>query len=140
MLFRSVRVELFQAVRDMNQRNQSVHHTLVSHGQIIQKFRGFFPHLRQIVWRLCGKIVVVILTALPAGNVGFHCKDFILHILHRLIGRHGKYGVAAGPGSLSTASPLFVFLLLMIIVLVGALTLLPALALGPVAEQLGALA
>lgn len=48
--------------------------------------------------------------------------------------------VAAGPGSLSTASPLFVFLLLMIIVLVGALTLLPALALGPVAEQLGALA
>ncbi|WP_302963370.1 potassium-transporting ATPase subunit KdpA [uncultured Adlercreutzia sp.] len=46
--------------------------------------------------------------------------------------------VAAGAGSLSTASPLFVLLLLVIIVLVGALTLLPALALGPVAEQVGA--
>ena len=40
----------------------------------------------------------------------------------------------AGAGTLSTASPLFVGLLLVIIVLVGALTLLPALALGPVAE------
>ena len=42
--------------------------------------------------------------------------------------------VPAGPGTLSTASPLFVFLLLVIIVLVGALTLLPALVLGPAAE------
>lgn len=46
--------------------------------------------------------------------------------------------VPAGAGSLSTASPLFVGLMLVIIVLVGALTLLPALALGPVAEQVGA--
>ncbi|MCI8468441.1 MAG: potassium-transporting ATPase subunit A [Eggerthellaceae bacterium] len=43
----------------------------------------------------------------------------------------------AGPGTLSTASPLFVFLLLVIIVLVGALTLLPAAALGPVAAAVG---
>lgn len=42
---------------------------------------------------------------------------------------------AAGAGTLSTASPLFVVLLLVIIVLVGALTLVPALALGPLAEQ-----
>ncbi len=41
----------------------------------------------------------------------------------------------SGVGTLSTASPLFVGLLLVIIVLVGALTLLPALALGPLAEQ-----
>lgn len=41
----------------------------------------------------------------------------------------------SGAGTLSTASPLFVGLLLVIIVLVGALTLLPALALGPLAEQ-----
>ena len=41
----------------------------------------------------------------------------------------------SGVGTLSTASPLFVGLLLVIIVLVGALALLPALALGPLAEQ-----
>lgn len=41
----------------------------------------------------------------------------------------------SGAGTLSTASPLFVGLLLVIIVLVGALALLPALTLGPLAEQ-----
>ncbi len=44
--------------------------------------------------------------------------------------------VPAGAGTLPTHTPLFVFLLVMIIVLVGALTYLPALALGPVAEYL----
>jgi K+-transporting ATPase ATPase A chain len=44
--------------------------------------------------------------------------------------------VPAGAGTLPTHTPLFVFLLVMIIVLVGALTYLPALALGPVAEYM----
>lgn len=50
-------------------------------------------------------------------------------------GLAGREPQAAGAGTLSTASPLFVVLLLVIIVLVGALTLVPALALGPLAEQ-----
>jgi potassium-transporting ATPase potassium-binding subunit len=49
----------------------------------------------------------------------------------------GKKRVAAGLGTLPTHTPLFVVLLIGTVLLVGALTYLPALALGPIAEQLG---
>ncbi|HTV48666.1 MAG TPA: potassium-transporting ATPase subunit KdpA [Phycisphaerae bacterium] len=44
--------------------------------------------------------------------------------------------VPAGPGTLPTHTPLFVILLVFTVLLVGALTFLPALALGPIVEQL----
>jgi K+-transporting ATPase ATPase A chain len=46
-----------------------------------------------------------------------------------------KKQVPAGAGTLPTHTPLFILLLIGVIVLVGALTFLPALALGPIAEQ-----
>jgi len=48
--------------------------------------------------------------------------------------------VPAGPGTLPTHTPLFVFLLIGVVVLVGALTFFPALALGPLVEHLQMLA
>jgi K+-transporting ATPase ATPase A chain len=47
-----------------------------------------------------------------------------------------KRRVPAGPGTLPTHTPLFIALLIGTVMLVGALTFVPALALGPVAEQL----
>jgi K+-transporting ATPase ATPase A chain len=47
-----------------------------------------------------------------------------------------KKAVPAGSGTLPTHTPLFVLFLVAVIVLVGALTFIPALALGPIAEQL----
>jgi K+-transporting ATPase ATPase A chain len=44
--------------------------------------------------------------------------------------------VPAGPGTLSTHTPLFVALLIGVVIMVGALTFLPALALGPIIEHL----
>ena len=44
--------------------------------------------------------------------------------------------VPVGPGTLETHTPLFVFLLIGVVVLVGALAFLPALALGPIVEHL----
>src|SRR5712692_8235523 len=44
--------------------------------------------------------------------------------------------VPAGPGTLPTHTPLFVMLLIGVVIIVGALTFLPALALGPVVEHL----
>jgi K+-transporting ATPase ATPase A chain len=44
--------------------------------------------------------------------------------------------VPAGPGTLPTHTPLFVVLLIGVVVLVGALTFFPALALGPIVEHL----
>ncbi|MBN8637422.1 MAG: potassium-transporting ATPase subunit KdpA, partial [Anaerolineae bacterium] len=43
--------------------------------------------------------------------------------------------IPAGEGTLPTHTPLFVVLLIGIIILVGALTFFPALALGPIAEH-----
>jgi K+-transporting ATPase ATPase A chain len=67
-----------------------------------------------------------------------------------LIGRYGpllpvlaiagslarKKIIPAGPGTLPTHTPLFVVLLIVTVVVVGVLTFIPALALGPLAEQL----
>jgi len=47
-----------------------------------------------------------------------------------------KKHVPAGPGTLPTDTPLFVLLLIGVIVMVSALTFLPALALGPIVEEL----
>jgi K+-transporting ATPase ATPase A chain len=47
-----------------------------------------------------------------------------------------KKKVPEGAGTLPTHTPLFVLLLIGVIVLVGSLTFLPALALGPIAEQM----
>ena len=47
-----------------------------------------------------------------------------------------KKTVPAGPGTLPTHTPLFVVLLVSTVLVVGALTFIPALALGPIVEHL----
>ena len=47
-----------------------------------------------------------------------------------------KKGIPAGAGTLQTHTPLFVVLLIGVIIMVGALTFVPALALGPIVEHL----
>ena len=47
-----------------------------------------------------------------------------------------KKTVADGPGTFPTATPLFMGLLVFVVLVVGGLTFLLALALGPVVEQL----
>jgi K+-transporting ATPase ATPase A chain len=51
-----------------------------------------------------------------------------------------KKSVPSGPGTLPTGTPLFVGLLIGVVVLAGALTFLPALALGPIVEHLDLIA
>ena len=46
----------------------------------------------------------------------------------------GKKKIAVTAGTLSTTNAMFVFLLIIIVLLVGALAFFPALALGPIAE------
>lgn len=47
-----------------------------------------------------------------------------------------KKSVPAGAGTVRTATPLFVALIVFVVLIVGGLTFLPALALGPIVEQL----
>ncbi len=46
----------------------------------------------------------------------------------------GQEKVAASAGTLSTSNAMFVFLLILVVLIIGALSYLPALALGPIAE------
>lgn len=46
----------------------------------------------------------------------------------------GKKKIATSAGTLSTTNAMFVFLLIFIVILIGALSFFPALALGPLAE------
>ena len=52
----------------------------------------------------------------------------------------GKKKIAASAGTLSTTNPMFVFLLIVIVLLIGALSFFPALALGPLAEFFSSIA
>lgn len=52
----------------------------------------------------------------------------------------GKKKLAATAGTLSTTNAMFVFLLVLIVLLIGALSFFPALALGPIAEFFGSIA
>jgi K+-transporting ATPase ATPase A chain len=86
------------------------------------------------------------------GNVGAFGITFadVLGSLAMLFGRFvpllaalavagslaGKRVAPAGPGTFRTDSPIFVVLLIAVVVLVAALTFLPALALGPITEGL----
>jgi K+-transporting ATPase ATPase A chain len=47
-----------------------------------------------------------------------------------------KKEVPVGPGTLPTHTPLFIGLLVMVVLVVGALSYFPALALGPIVEHL----
>lgn len=51
-----------------------------------------------------------------------------------------KKQIAVTAGTLSTTNVMFVFLLILVVLLIGALSFLPALALGPIAEQLRSIA
>lgn len=51
-----------------------------------------------------------------------------------------KKKIATTAGTLSTTNPMFVFLLILIVLLIGALSFFPALALGPIAEFFGSIA
>ena len=50
----------------------------------------------------------------------------------------GKKRIAVTAGTLSTTNAMFVFLLIVIVLLVGALSFFPALSLGPIAEFVSA--
>jgi len=51
-----------------------------------------------------------------------------------------KKNIPAGAGTIPTATPLFMLLVVFVVLVVGGLTFLPALALGPLVEQLQLLA
>lgn len=84
---------------------------------------------------------------------GYDANSFLVNLVGCIVMLVARYGVAvpalaiagslvckkrvpAGPGTLPTHTPLFVLMLAATVIIVGALAFLPALALGPIVEQL----
>jgi K+-transporting ATPase ATPase A chain len=71
------------------------------------------------------------------GVVMFFARYWIIIPVLALAGSMAaKKKVPAGAGTLETHTPLFVFFLIGVVVIIGALTFIPALALGPIVEHL----
>jgi K+-transporting ATPase ATPase A chain len=71
------------------------------------------------------------------GIVMFFARYWIIIPVLALAGSMAaKKKVPAGAGTLETHTPLFVFFLIGVVVIIGALTFIPALALGPIVEHL----
>ena len=71
------------------------------------------------------------------GIVMFFARYWIIIPVLALAGSMAaKKKVPAGAGTLETHTPLFVFFLVGVVVIIGALTFIPALALGPIVEHL----
>jgi potassium-transporting ATPase potassium-binding subunit len=71
------------------------------------------------------------------GTVMFFARYWIIIPVLALAGSLvTKKKVPAGPGTLPTHTPMFVFFLVGVVVVIGALTFFPALALGPIVEHL----
>jgi K+-transporting ATPase ATPase A chain len=71
------------------------------------------------------------------GVVMFLARYWIIIPVLALAGSMAaKKKVPAGPGTLETHTPLFVFFLIGVVIVIGALTFFPALALGPIVEHL----
>ncbi|WP_243439886.1 potassium-transporting ATPase subunit KdpA [Fundidesulfovibrio soli] len=73
-----------------------------------------------------------------AGGVAMFVSRYwlIIPVLALAGSLAGKKRLQEGPGTLPTHGPIFVALLMAVVLVVGALTFVPALALGPVAEHL----
>ena len=72
----------------MRQRHQSQHHALVAAHEVVHEFLRFAPHLLQVIGNTGGKIVVLILPLLPAGNIRFHGHNALANIAHCFVHRH----------------------------------------------------
>jgi K+-transporting ATPase ATPase A chain len=71
------------------------------------------------------------------GVVMFFARYWIIIPVLALAGSMAaKKRVPAGAGTLETHTPLFIFFLIGVVVIIGALTFIPALALGPIVEHL----
>ena len=84
-----VLVKLFEVICQVRQRDECKHHALVAAHEVVHKLLRFAPHLLQVIGDIGGKIVVLILPLLPAGNIRFHGHNALANIAHCFVHRHG---------------------------------------------------
>ena len=75
----------------MHERDHGKQHPLVAGREIIQHLAGFLALLFQIIRHNSREVLVAVLPPLPVGDVRFHAEQFVFHLAHRFVGRHGDH-------------------------------------------------
>ena len=86
-----VAVQLLFAVRQMHERDHGEQHPLVAGREVVQHLTGFLALLLQVIRHNGRKVLVAVLPPLPVGDVRLHTEQFILHLAHRFVRRHGDH-------------------------------------------------
>ena len=86
-----VAVQFFLAVCQMYERDHGEQHSLVAGREIIQHLAGFLALLFQIIRHNSREVLVAVLPPLPVGDVRLHAEQFVLHLAHRFVRRHGDH-------------------------------------------------
>ena len=86
-----VAVQFLFAVCQMHERDHGKQHPLVAGREVVQHLAGFLALLFQIIRHDSRKVLVAVLPPLPVGDVRLHAEQFVLHLSHRFVGRHGDH-------------------------------------------------
>ena len=83
----------------MNKRHNGKHHSLVTGHKIVEEFLGFYTLLLQLIGDRGCKVVVVVLTLLPACYIGLNAQNTLLNFLNGFISRdrqniYGQHEIA----------------------------------------------
>ena len=72
-----IAVKLLLAVSGVHDSRQPEHHTLVAGGEVIQKFFGLLALLLHVVGNNRREVVVLVLFALPVGDIGLNTQQLV---------------------------------------------------------------
>ena len=86
-----IQVELLLGICRDNHRHNGKHHALVSGRQIVQELLGLLALEFHIIGNDGAEIVVLILLALPVGDIGFNTQQSVLDLANRFIRRDGDH-------------------------------------------------
>ena len=83
-------IQPLQVVGQMDQRDIGKDHTLVAGAQIVQELLCLAPQLLQLIGNGGRKVVLIILSLLPTGNIALNTQYPGLDFLYRLVGGDGQ--------------------------------------------------
>ena len=86
-----IQIELLLGICRDNHRHNGKHHALVSGRQIVQELLGLLALEFHIIGNDGAEIVVLILLALPVGDIGFNAQQSVLDLAYRFIRRDGDH-------------------------------------------------
>ena len=85
-----IAVKLLFAVGGMHNGNHHQHHSLIVGGDVVEKILCLRALLHHVKGNHGGEVVVLVLPALPVGDIRINAKQLVFDFLNRLVHRQGN--------------------------------------------------